>query len=151
MFVAPRPFAPAWIKAACWWWISQHPGHARSLGYTHVLQLLITPIAKAIRGLHCVDSNAPGVFPRTQRVTMKRERVLVPSSSSFPSTSSFQLSSASSSTLGLLRSTRKHIGLVLSTLAILGLITMVDLLVLPTLTKEASKVAQASLDAFHVC
>jgi hypothetical protein len=79
---------------------------------------------------------------------MKRERALVPSS--FPSISSSQASSASSSPLALLRSTRKHIGLVLSTLAILGLITMVDLLVLPTLTKEASKVTQASIDAFHV-
>jgi len=81
---------------------------------------------------------------------MKRERALVPSSSSYPSMSSSQPSSASSSPMGLLRSTRKHIGLVLSTLAILGLIKMVDLLLLPTLTKEASKITQASLDAFHV-
>ncbi|KAM3570090.1 hypothetical protein VYU27_007836 [Nannochloropsis oceanica] len=79
---------------------------------------------------------------------MKRDRVII-SSSSFHSTSSSRPSPTSSSPLRLLRSTRKKWGLMLSTVAILGLLTVGDLMALPSLTKEAVEITEASLNVLH--
>ena len=56
------PSALPWIKAACWWWISPiHSPRARP-GIQTVIVALDHTNCQGIRGLHCVDSNAPGPF-----------------------------------------------------------------------------------------